>query len=33
MAEGTVRNYISTVYSKLDVVDRVQAVVRLQSML
>lgn len=33
ISEGTVRNYISTIYSKLGVEDRVQAVVRLQSIL
>jgi len=33
IAEGTVRNYISSLYSKLEVVDRVQAVIRLQVLL
>ncbi|GAA0846035.1 response regulator [Paenibacillus glucanolyticus] len=33
IAEGTARNYISNLYSKLEVVDRVQAIVRLQAML
>ncbi|WP_314585155.1 response regulator transcription factor [Paenibacillus terrigena] len=33
IAEGTVRNYISNLYGKLDVVDRAQAIVRLQSLL
>ncbi|QNK59172.1 response regulator transcription factor [Paenibacillus sp. PAMC21692] len=33
IAEGTVRNYISTLYSKLEVSDRVQAIVLLQSLL
>ncbi|CAM3346733.1 LuxR C-terminal-related transcriptional regulator [Brevibacillus invocatus] len=32
IAEGTVRNYISNLYRKLDVVDRVQAIVRLQAL-
>lgn len=31
ISEGTVRNYISNLYGKLDVMDRVQAIVRLQS--
>lgn len=30
IGEGTVRNYISNLYSKLDVVDRAQAILRLQ---
>jgi DNA-binding NarL/FixJ family response regulator len=30
IAEGTVRNYISNLYSKLEVVDRAQAIIRLQ---
>ncbi|MHA0856939.1 response regulator transcription factor [Paenibacillus sp. CMAA1364] len=33
IAEGTARNYISTLYSKLEVVDRAQAIIRLQSIL
>lgn len=33
ISEGTTRNYISNLYSKLGVVDRVQAIVRLQSLL
>jgi len=33
IAEGTVRNYISNLYGKLDVVDRAQAIVRLQRLL
>lgn len=33
IAEGTVRNYISNIYGKLEVIDRVQAIVRLQTML
>lgn len=33
IAEGTARNYISNLYSKLEVVDRAQAIVRLQTML
>lgn len=33
IAEGTVRNYISNLYSKLEVFDRVQAVIRLQAIL
>lgn len=33
IAEGTVRNYISSLYSKLDVYDRVQAIVRLRALL
>ncbi|MCR8643428.1 response regulator transcription factor [Paenibacillus sp. N1-5-1-14] len=32
IAEGTVRNYISNLYSKLEVVDRGQAIVRLQGL-
>ncbi|MHA6481859.1 response regulator [Paenibacillus sp. strain BS8-2] len=31
ISEGTVRNYISNLYSKLEVMDRVQAIVRLQT--
>lgn len=30
IAEGTVRNYVSNLYSKLEVIDRVQAVVKLR---
>lgn len=30
IAEGTVRNYISSLYGKLEVVDRAQAIMRLQ---
>ncbi|MEK5420008.1 DNA-binding response regulator [Paenibacillus odorifer] len=33
IAEGTARNYISNLYSKLEVVDRAQAIVRLQAIL
>ncbi|WP_256758483.1 response regulator transcription factor [Cohnella sp. WQ 127256] len=33
VAEGTARNYISTLYSKLEVVDRAQAMIRLQTLL
>ncbi|MFC3773386.1 response regulator [Paenibacillus sp. GCM10012303] len=33
IAEGTARNYISQLYSKLEVLDRVQALVRLQALL
>lgn len=33
IAEGTARNYISNLYSKLDVVDRTQAIVRLRTFL
>lgn len=33
ISEGTVRNYISNLYSKLGVVDRAQAIVRLQKLL
>lgn len=33
ISEGTVRNYISNLYSKLNVVDRAQAIVRLQKLL
>lgn len=33
ISEGTVRNYISNLYSKLGVEDRVQAIVRLQSLI
>jgi len=33
IAEGTARNYISNLYSKLEVVDRAQAIVRLQSII
>ncbi|THF82144.1 response regulator [Cohnella fermenti] len=32
VAEGTARNYISNLYGKLDVVDRAQAIVKLQSL-
>ncbi|WEK54069.1 MAG: response regulator transcription factor [Candidatus Cohnella colombiensis] len=32
ISEGTTRNYVSNLYNKLDVFDRVQAVVRLQSL-
>ncbi|WP_442601989.1 response regulator [Paenibacillus sp. KN14-4R] len=32
IAEGTARNYISNLYSKLEVVDRAQAIVRLQGL-
>ncbi|BBI35236.1 response regulator [Cohnella abietis] len=32
IAEGTVRNYISSLYSKLNVVDRAQAIMRLQGL-
>ncbi|WP_239615576.1 response regulator [Cohnella mopanensis] len=32
VAEGTARNYISTLYSKLEVVDRAQAIIRLQAL-
>ena len=31
IAEGTVRNYVSALYGKLDVVDRAQAVVKLRT--
>ncbi|SMF92017.1 two component transcriptional regulator, LuxR family [Paenibacillus uliginis N3/975] len=31
IAEGTARNYISNLYSKLEVVDRAQAIIRLQA--
>ncbi|MFC5703268.1 response regulator [Cohnella faecalis] len=31
ISEGTVRNYISNLYGKLEVMDRVQAIVRLQT--
>jgi len=33
IAEGTVRNYISNLYSKLGVLDRVQAIMRLQALI
>ncbi|WP_141505545.1 response regulator transcription factor [Paenibacillus luteus] len=33
IAEGTARNYISNLYSKLEVIDRGQAIVRLQTLL
>jgi len=33
IAEGTARNYISNLYSKLGVVDRSQAIVRLQTLI
>lgn len=33
IAEGTVRNYVSNLYSKLEVIDRVQAMVRLKEMI
>ncbi|MFC4302333.1 response regulator [Cohnella boryungensis] len=33
IAEGTVRNYISSLYSKLEVIDRVQAIIKLQRLL
>ncbi|HEY4390682.1 MAG TPA: response regulator transcription factor [Paenibacillus sp.] len=33
IAEGTARSYISNLYSKLEVVDRAQAIVRLQSII
>ena len=33
IAEGTARNYISNLYSKLEVVDRAQAIVRLQAIM
>lgn len=33
IAEGTARNYISNLYGKLEVVDRAQAIVRLQSIM
>ncbi|WP_136607400.1 response regulator [Paenibacillus dokdonensis] len=33
IAEGTVRNYISSLYGKLGVVDRAQAIVRLQGLI
>lgn len=33
IAEGTARNYISNLYSKLEVVDRAQAILRLQAIL
>ncbi|QJD87141.1 response regulator [Cohnella herbarum] len=33
IAEGTVRNYISSLYGKLEVVDRAQAIIRLQALL
>lgn len=33
IAEGTTRNYISNLYSKLEVIDRAQAIVRLQALI
>jgi DNA-binding NarL/FixJ family response regulator len=33
VAEGTTRNYISNLYGKLEVVDRAQAIVRLQALI
>lgn len=33
IAEGTVRNYVSNLYSKLEVMDRVQAIVKLKGYL
>lgn len=33
IAEGTVRNYVSNLYSKLEVVDRVQAIVKLKEIM
>lgn len=33
IAEGTARNYISNLYSKLEVVDRAQAIIRLQGLI
>ncbi|MGF7049642.1 DNA-binding NarL/FixJ family response regulator [Paenibacillus sp. DS2015] len=33
IAEGTTRNYISNLYGKLEVTDRVQAIVRLKSLI
>lgn len=33
IAEGTARNYISKLYTKLDVTDRAQAIVRLQTLI
>ena len=33
IAEGTARNYISNLYSKLEVIDRVQAIVKLQQIM
>lgn len=33
IAEGTARNYISNLYSKLEVVDRAQAIIRLQAIM
>lgn len=33
IAEGTARNYISNLYGKLEVVDRAQAIVRLQAIM
>ncbi|WP_107839588.1 response regulator [Metasolibacillus meyeri] len=33
IAEGTVRNYVSNLYSKLEVIDRVQAIVKLKGYL
>lgn len=33
IAEGTVRNYVSNLYSKLEVIDRVQAIVKLKEIM
>ena len=33
IAEGTVRNYVSSLYSKLEVIDRVQAIVKLKDII
>lgn len=33
IAEGTVRNYVSSLYSKLEVIDRVQAIVKLKGII
>lgn len=33
IAEGTVRNYVSNLYSKLEVIDRVQAMVKLKELI
>ncbi|MEG0258593.1 MAG: LuxR C-terminal-related transcriptional regulator [Lysinibacillus sp.] len=33
IAEGTVRNYVSNLYSKLEVIDRVRAIVNLKEIL
>jgi DNA-binding NarL/FixJ family response regulator len=30
LSEGTVKNYISTIYSKLEVADRIQAILKAQ---